>query len=1485
MIALNRVLLLILLSNISINGFHLKNGVKEDFQCEKLYGTFFIDKSIPGNSVMEKQTEIIKSFFNVNYRPTLTSFVSSSSQIETAITNKFDTVEPFNYKFLNEQFGSILEKTSVDENVSFYKLAAEVLVNVDYTDIEKYTQRPLITLMINSFVEDKETTENLLNNIKKFNPTVKIVAIIFDEMFAEDAIFLTGDSSLVFTFDKTLENDVNNAGAWLVNQICGDLTPAETVPVPSTINDACPSSFCNFAFAIDSSSDILTQDLFSTEISITTNSIGPLIPDFTKVAVVSYNQGVSGFSDFNSIPDENTFNQTLASYTLSTGYSLTNALAKIDSLTPPLNGKLTTYVFISKYDPADYASAIPYSISLTNKGSLNFIILGTATNKNDLSQLTYSQYFALTFANSCDQAAIKNFIYGSMTCNNPICTTTVSQVSTTTTSPVSTTTTSPVSTTTASQCVPQNTQCNVAIAVDASNDILIDQYFNSEKNVITNNISGVFTDFTKIELQAYNGQVTPIFGFNGISTKDQFINSVNGITNGPGFDFSDSLARIDQTSPSNGVGLSTYIFVSKNDQAQFMQAMPSAASLKSKGSLNFIILGTDVKPSDLQMFNPSSIVTYNLGDCDDGTLVNFFTLSLTCTVVCPSTTTQVPSTTTTQVSTTTTQVSTTTQVPSTTTTPVSTTTTSPVSTTTVSQCVPQNTQCNVAIAVDASNDILIDQYFNSEKNVITNNISGVFSDFTKIELQAYNGQVTPIFGFNGISTKDQFVNSVNGITNGPGFDFSDSLARIDQTSPSNGVGLSTYIFVSKNDQAQFMQAMSSAASLKSKGSLNFIILGTDVKPSDLQMLNPSSIVTYNLGDCDDGTLLNFFTHSLTCTVVCSSTTTQTPSTTTTQVPSTTTSQVTSTTTSQVSTTTTQQCVSQNIQCNIAIAVDASTDILINQYFNAEKVAIASNISGIFTDYTRIELQSYNGQITPIFGFNGISSQPEFINYVNGITNGPGFDFKDSLARIDQTSPSNGIGLSTYIFVSKNDQDQFSQSLIYANSLINLKPSDLQMFNTPNIFTYDLGDCDDAMLMNFFNHQLMCNAPCLTTTTQTPSTTTSQPSTTTQLSTTTSQASSTTTPCPCPTQICDMAIVIDSSNDFLTLEYFNNEKQSLQYNISDQFTDFSRIALLNYDSSTTVVGNFGQMSNQSDFNTKINYMNQNQGSSLSTALNTLLSLTPPNNGILNSFIYISQITPQELTASIPLVAQLTSYGTVNFIILGTALKPSDIAPLNPTNVIEFDLALCDSGPVSQFFNTSLQCTQICGTLTQSNNLIFAVDASSDVLDATEFQYQKDTLVNNISSIINNYRSTALTWYNSVPNTVYGFGQISNVFEFQQDSLLIQQNSGSKLSLLLSALDSMTLTANIADTFVFISKNDPTEINNSINSALSLTKKGTLSFILVGTDIHPGDLSQLPLDSNAIFVWDFTNCPIANLVNFFSSRIKTSAQCISPKYVPY
>uniref|UniRef100_A0A0K0EM65 VWFA domain-containing protein n=1 Tax=Strongyloides stercoralis TaxID=6248 RepID=A0A0K0EM65_STRER len=179
-------------------------------------------------------------------------------------------------------------------------------------------------------------------------------------------------------------------------------------------NVECQADICNVNIVFDTSSDVLSKQLFIKSKNILQNNISMEIPHFNQVSFISFNENIN-ISTFGMINNKNDFLTIVNSLQQSSGFFLSKALSTLNNLTNPLTNKQSTFVFVSKYDNEEIKKSINYAKSLRQKGSLNFIIMSNDIQPIQLLPLQPSSIYFLTFDKN-DTKQLKAFFYNNLSC-------------------------------------------------------------------------------------------------------------------------------------------------------------------------------------------------------------------------------------------------------------------------------------------------------------------------------------------------------------------------------------------------------------------------------------------------------------------------------------------------------------------------------------------------------------------------------------------------------------------------------------------------------------------------------------------------------------------------------------------------------------------------------------------------------------------------------------------------------------------------------------------------------------------------------------------------------------------------------------------------------------------------------------------------------------------------------------------------------------
>uniref|UniRef100_A0AC35TQB6 VWFA domain-containing protein n=1 Tax=Rhabditophanes sp. KR3021 TaxID=114890 RepID=A0AC35TQB6_9BILA len=368
---------------------------------------------------------------------------------------------------------------------------------------------------------------------------------------------------------------------------------------------------------------------------------------------------------------------------------------------------------------------------------------------------------------------------------------------------------------------------------------------------------------------------------------------------------------------------------------------------------------------------------------------------------------------------------------------------------------------------------------------------------------------------------------------------------------------------------------------------------------------------------------------------------------------------------------------------------------------------------------------------------------------------------------------------------------------------------------------------------------------------------------------------------------DILFAIDASNDALTTPQFNSQIHLLKNNwVTSAWTNFERVGLAWYNSDAVTHYGFETMNSKREFDLYTENAKLTNGTDFKNLLDSLLLMprSIADTFTLNTFIFVSYISPSDIQASIPSFQQLKSHGSVNIIILGNALTSFQLTPFGADRVISWDFStpndalgnfvmsniVCSNGPTPSppKVTTTLKptttatlepTTTIPKINTHCNAYVsFSVDASSDVLDLTLFQRQiafiEDPLTLDYKGAPwhKSYHTVALIAYAGRVIDTAQFGQLST--NPGNDGFLdnIEQEDGMSLATLLPALNMLELDfEEKLNTVIFISETLPSDIRKATEGCAELLKRGSLIFVAMGDEVDASLLRTLP--HTAVIEW--------------------------------
>uniref|UniRef100_A0A0N4ZPD9 VWFA domain-containing protein n=1 Tax=Parastrongyloides trichosuri TaxID=131310 RepID=A0A0N4ZPD9_PARTI len=342
-----------------------------------------------------------------------------------------------------------------------------------------------------------------------------------------------------------------------------------------TTSTACPLSSCNTLIAVDSSSDILIPYLFEKELEIIQNNISKVIPDFSRVAIASYNEKTTINSYFNTLSNSIDFSNIIGSITSKPGSRLSILLETLYNITIPENTIINTVIFISEYIPDEISNSVNISKLIKERGSLNFIILGTDIKEEYLKILEPTNVFQLDFS-ICDINEVndkfKNFT-SCQSCSSPSLTTTIFSESY------------------------EPCKSSITFSILGSNDIPTSA-FNAQIQALMNNniIPSSWNHYERISIMEYDDSANIKANFNYLESRENFNSILNSLQQeDSGINLANLFAALETglIFYPNDIAENHFIFVYNITQNDIQKAFPFSQKLKNNGSLNIIVLGTN----------------------------------------------------------------------------------------------------------------------------------------------------------------------------------------------------------------------------------------------------------------------------------------------------------------------------------------------------------------------------------------------------------------------------------------------------------------------------------------------------------------------------------------------------------------------------------------------------------------------------------------------------------------------------------------------------------------------------------------------------------------------------------------------------------------------------------------------------------------------------------------------------------------------------
>uniref|UniRef100_A0A0N5A6B4 VWFA domain-containing protein n=1 Tax=Parastrongyloides trichosuri TaxID=131310 RepID=A0A0N5A6B4_PARTI len=188
-----------------------------------------------------------------------------------------------------------------------------------------------------------------------------------------------------------------------------------TINIIDKKENNCQNPLCNINIILDTSSNVLSNNLFLKTISFIKENISNQIPNYSQLSFTTFDKNIE-FSTYGTFNDQTHFVNYLNTVKQSEGFNLFDTLSGIYNLTIPITGKQSTFIFISQYDNLEFKKSIEVSSELRKKGSLNFIIMGTNIRTFQLLQLNPSSIYLFTYDQN-DISQLSHFFDNSLTCS------------------------------------------------------------------------------------------------------------------------------------------------------------------------------------------------------------------------------------------------------------------------------------------------------------------------------------------------------------------------------------------------------------------------------------------------------------------------------------------------------------------------------------------------------------------------------------------------------------------------------------------------------------------------------------------------------------------------------------------------------------------------------------------------------------------------------------------------------------------------------------------------------------------------------------------------------------------------------------------------------------------------------------------------------------------------------------------------------------
>ncbi|CEF61942.1 von Willebrand factor, type A domain-containing protein [Strongyloides ratti] len=825
----------------------------------------------------------------------------------------------------------------------------------------------------------------------------------------------------------------------------------------------------------------------------------------------------------------------------------------------------------------------------------------------------------------------------------------------------------------------------------------------------------------------------------------------------------------------------------------------------------------------------------------------------------------------------------------------------------------------IVFGIMSGNDMNIEGFQYIVQNMIPNIISNKWTHSERIGASNYNLYIkSQIVLFNepnyntikkNISSFTWFPDKIN---------ISTQLNNIRQdflrVLPLEDKYMQTIIFTSNNNKEDIENSISDAMILNESGQLIIIGVGRNVDKTLLQKLTKNVLIWYYGGNDKqiinelENLIVNFNPNYFTVTTTLPPSTISTIKYKTSKLSNSSRMSTSKLVTklSTIKVTTEIPNVNYN-PCftNIIFSIDTSSDILTPIQFQEEITLINDYITLNWNHYERVALTSYDENVDTLYTFNTIVNSNDFQLKINTFTQSKGSSLTKLLSGLLTLQTSNQKDLSIFIFISKLNYADLQFAKIYSKQLLkksklnfiildkNVNPYDLVSLNASKIISYNFTKEDIPNIKNFFATSYSCNfIPSI------PLPLTKIPT----LSTTTTTLSTTTISNIYYPPKSAIIFAIDSTKNIDNSIYQNIKYLVTNKLINSQWNYPSRIGVFGYDSNkNTETSPFG-LSTFNYIKQIVDGFKQLPGNcSISTGLKEtkLQYYTSLKNDIkyMQTIIFTSCSSIDDINNAIVDAFFLREMGQLIIVGIGENVKVENLLKLsnkvliwsgdiNDNNIFNIlEKWIVNFNPYDIETTTSTTSLTKTTTITKipttflpsipyypcKTNIILAIDASSDVMTDSQFNKEINLIKNTIISNWTHYDRVALSWYNNLPSTFFSYNTINDKKNFEMILTMIKQEPGYNLSKLLSTLTYLkNMNTFKTSTFIFISKVDNNDIENSRIFANILLKEGTLNFITIGNNITSEGFSKLlSLNPSNIFQWNYNNS--SSILKYFDQSM--------------